>query len=317
VVGKKENMNAIGNKTMDNNPIIVSICMITYNHELYIRQAIEGVLMQQTNFPIELIIGEDCSTDHTREICIEYKEKYPEIIKLQLPDTNRGMHNNFIEVLKEAKGKYIAICEGDDYWTDTLKLQKQVDFLENHSDYGLLHTRFARYYQVKNEYSTMPLYSEVDATFEHLLQKNVIGTLSVLMKRDLCNAAMNEGIFHSGIAMGDYPLWLYIAKHSKIGYMNDCTSVYRVLDNSASHKTDPLKQFEFYKQTMKVQAYFAENTEYYDRVKKYQQNKLFKMYMYNFYHCKNRLLNCAIYSAMDKQYICILKYFLCKILIIK
>ena len=110
--------------------IIVSVLMITYNHENFIREAIDGVLMQKTTFPIELIIGEDCSTDSTRKIVVEYAEKYPDLIRPLLPGSNLGMMKNFNKTMEAAKGKYIAICEGDDYWTDPLKLQKQVDILE-------------------------------------------------------------------------------------------------------------------------------------------------------------------------------------------
>ncbi|WP_243349656.1 glycosyltransferase [Parabacteroides sp. FAFU027] len=114
---------------------IVSVCMITYNHEKYITQAIESIVSQKCNFPIELIIGEDCSTDDTRRICIEYQDKYPQIIRLLLPDSNLGVMGNFTETIMESKGKYIALCEGDDYWTDELKLQKQIDFLEANQIY--------------------------------------------------------------------------------------------------------------------------------------------------------------------------------------
>lgn len=121
---------------------LVSVCMITYNHEKYISQAIEGVLIQQTNFAFELIIGEDCSTDNTRKICLEYKEKYPNIIRLLLPDVNLGMSKNFIETIQAATGKYIAFCEGDDYWTDSEKLQKQVSFLDANQKYSFCCHRF-------------------------------------------------------------------------------------------------------------------------------------------------------------------------------
>lgn len=123
------------------NPV-VSVCMITYNHEAFISQSIEGVLMQKTNFAFELIIGEDCSTDKTREICFKYKEKYPQKITLLLPESNLGMTKNFISSLNVAAGKYIALCEGDDYWTDPYKLQKQVDFLESNSEYSCCFHRY-------------------------------------------------------------------------------------------------------------------------------------------------------------------------------
>ena len=113
---------------------IVSICMITYNHGKFLKDAIEGVIMQKTNFPFELIIGDDCSKDNTREICIEYRNKYPDIIKLRLPEKNLGALPNFCENLLACNGQYIAMCEGDDYWTDPNKLQMQFDYLESHTD---------------------------------------------------------------------------------------------------------------------------------------------------------------------------------------
>lgn len=120
---------------------LVSICSITYNHAPFIRQCLDGFLMQQCNFPIEIIINDDCSTDGTTEIIREYAEKYPDKIFPIFHEENlysqgvRGMFLNF--VFPKARGKYIALCEGDDYWTDPLKLQKQVNFLESHPEYSL------------------------------------------------------------------------------------------------------------------------------------------------------------------------------------
>lgn len=116
--------------------VCVSIVMITYNHEPFIAKAIEGVLMQKCNFPIKIIIGEDCSTDKTRQICKEYALKYSEITLLDSVK-NIGMMPNFNRTLQSCTGKYIALCEGDDYWTDPLKLQKQIDFLEVNPEYSL------------------------------------------------------------------------------------------------------------------------------------------------------------------------------------
>lgn len=113
----------------------VSVCVITYNHEKYIEQAIQSILSQEFFEPIEIIIGDDCSTDKTQEICKGLQEKFPSIIKLNRSSTNIGVMANFISTLEKAKGKYIALCDGDDYWTDNLKLKKQVDFLETHPDY--------------------------------------------------------------------------------------------------------------------------------------------------------------------------------------
>src|SRR5690554_5301571 len=136
------------NKSAPNIPL-VSVWMITYNHEQYIKQAIEGVLMQQTTFRIELVIGEDCSTDNTANIIREYEQKNPGLIKARYNNQNIGMIPNMIKTLEECNGKYIALCEGDDFWTDPFKLQKQVDFLETHLDY----TGAAHQATVKHEHS--------------------------------------------------------------------------------------------------------------------------------------------------------------------
>jgi len=109
---------------------LLSVCLITYNHINYIEQAIEGVLMQKANFSWELIIADDCSTDGTREIVKTYQEKYPGFIKLILQKKNVGAAKNCIDLISYPNSKYIAYFEGDDYWTDPYKLQKQVDFLE-------------------------------------------------------------------------------------------------------------------------------------------------------------------------------------------
>lgn len=115
--------------------MMVSVCCITYNHEKYIAQALDSFLMQETDFKFEILIGEDRSTDNTRVIIQDYCNRYPDIIKLISQETNVGPIRNQIGVLAEAKGKYVAMCDGDDFWTDAFKLQKQVDFLEVNDDY--------------------------------------------------------------------------------------------------------------------------------------------------------------------------------------
>lgn len=114
--------------------VVVSINCITYNHEPYIGEAIEGFLSQQTNFEFEILIGEDCSTDQTRKIIDKYVTKYPTKIKLITSGENVGALKNAFRLHEQSQGKYIALCEGDDYWTDPFKLQKQVDYMEKNPD---------------------------------------------------------------------------------------------------------------------------------------------------------------------------------------
>ena len=112
---------------------LVSVYMITYNHEPHIAQAIEGVLMQETDFPIELVIGEDCSTDRTREIVLEYQKKYPDLIRVIISEKNVGARKNGDRTSKLLRGKYVAFCEGDDYWIDPIKIKMQATFLEDNA----------------------------------------------------------------------------------------------------------------------------------------------------------------------------------------
>lgn len=127
--------------------ILVSIVCIAYNHEPYLRKALDGFLMQKTTFLFEIILAEDCSTDGTRAICEEYAAKYPDTIRYIWSEHNVGAVENEARAIRAAKGKYIALCEGDDYWTDPLKLHKQVDFMEAHPEYSVTFHRYKIYYE--------------------------------------------------------------------------------------------------------------------------------------------------------------------------
>lgn len=136
-----------------NQEILVSVSCITYNHAPYIRQCIDGFLMQKTNFAFEVLIHDDCSTDGTTEIIKEYASQYPDIIKPLYEEENqwvKGRRGSAVFNFPRAKGKYIALCEGDDYWTDPYKLQKQVDFLESHPDFVMCSHMHKIYHQVEN-----------------------------------------------------------------------------------------------------------------------------------------------------------------------
>jgi glycosyltransferase involved in cell wall biosynthesis len=200
--------------------------MITYNHEAYIAEAIEGVLMQKTNFPIELVIGEDFSTDRTREICILYKKNYPDIIKLRLPEKNMGMIPNFIENLKACTSKYIAICEGDDYWTDPFKLQKQVDFLEGNLEFSLcFHNSLVKNERVllKNRLFCDANLKEV-ATIKNVIEDEwFIPTQSIVFRK----SCFEDQPWHKFVFGGDFVLHLTLALKGKFYYLPKVMSVYR------------------------------------------------------------------------------------------
>ena len=237
--------------------IVVSVCMITYNHENYIREAIEGVLMQKTNFPIELIIGEDCSTDNTRAIVIEYANKYPQTIHTLLTVENVGMTKNFYKTLKAATGKYIALCEGDDYWIDSQKLQKQVDFLEANEEYGLVHTNYTCIDGYGNAISKLNRNWPSGDVFNLIMsEKYYIVTASVMFRLNL--NIINE--FESSkvnFKMCDLNLWLKIAHASKVKYLADITTCYRILEKSASHSIGLSEVYSFHYDAFLVKQYIA------------------------------------------------------------
>lgn len=237
---------------------LVSICSITYNHAPYIRQCLDGFLMQQTTFPIEIIINDDCSTDGTTEIVKEYAEKYPDLIRPIFHEENqyqkgvKGMFATF--VFPKARGKYIAMCEGDDYWTDPLKLQKQVDFLEANPEYGLVHTKANVFVQEKGIVEPMPFGSDFSC-LDDLLLLNRIATVTTCCRTELVKLYQTEHF--PQWRMGDYPLWLFIASKSKVHFIDDTTAVYRVLEESASHFVDLKKNVEFLYDVFSVRYFFS------------------------------------------------------------
>lgn len=209
--------------------MLVSICMITYNHEKYITQAIESVLMQKTNFQSELIIGEDCSKDNTRDICEEYARNKPKKIRLFPSDKNIGMTGNLIRTLSACKGKYIAICEGDDFWTDQYKLQKQVDFMEANPDYGLVYTDINVIDENNDLIYWPPLIENRKRyksgwVFFNTLSGAFINTLTACFRTELISELKDK---KDTWYVGDWWLWLRISMKSKIKYMDIITACYR------------------------------------------------------------------------------------------
>lgn len=216
--------------------ILVSIICNTYNHEPYIRQCLEGFVMQKTDFAFEVLIHDDASTDKTAEIIREYEAQYPDIIKPIYQTENQyskktGIMKTF--QIPRVKGKYIALCEGDDYWIDPLKLQKQVDFMELHPDYGLCYSKAKTYIQKTSSYGR--IIGNGKSTFEELLINNSIPTLTTMFRESLYHNYISEIGWHNEWRMGDYPIWLYCANKMKVHFIDEVMCVYRVLSNSASH----------------------------------------------------------------------------------
>lgn len=209
------------------NEITVSVFCITYEHVRYIAQAIESFLMQKTNFLFEIVIGEDCSKDGTREIVLEYAQKYPDLIRVITSENNVGAIENEIRTFKACKGKYIAFCEGDDFWLDPDKLQKQVDFLESNKDYAIcFHPVFIYKEGQERKLSSLNQSTvEVSYTIEDIVKKNIIHTPSVVFRNVLDG---NLPGWFSDSPIGDYVLHVLHAIHGKIKYLPEPMAVYRL-----------------------------------------------------------------------------------------
>ena len=235
--------------TKDSRPLMVSIWCMTYNQEPYIRECLKGFVMQKTDFRFEAIVHDDASMDGTAAIVREYAEKYPDIIKPILETQNQwSKQDGTLErIMKETcKGKYIAFCEGDDYWTDPLKLQKQVDFLESNLDYSLIYTDN---YIVKGDefiLSDKVVMKPEGIITKKLLEANFIITPTCMYRRTVLDGFEDiNNLFGKKLLFGDFNMWLYLSLKGKVKYLADKTAAYRQLPNSASHfkSIEKLKAF--------------------------------------------------------------------------
>jgi glycosyltransferase involved in cell wall biosynthesis len=200
--------------------------MITYNHARYIAQALDSVLMQKVNFDYEILVGEDCSTDDTRSILQQYESMFPDKLHVITSEKNVGMLPNLVRTLKSSNGEYIALLEGDDYWTAPDKLQRQVDFLDQHPECALcFHNVTAFFENGSREPALMcPPDQKELATIEDIMRVNFIPTCSAMYRNCLLPDFPD---WYTQLKMGDWTLFILIAQYGKIGYINQIMGVYR------------------------------------------------------------------------------------------
>lgn len=266
---------------------LVSISCITYNHSKFIKDTLDGFLMQRTSFPMEILIHDDASTDGTQEIIREYAAKYPAIIKPIYQTENqwsKGRKGDKVFNYPRAKGKYIAHCEGDDYWIDPLKVQKQVDFLEQNPEYGVVYTNINKVNKEnhiieRNSISDLEP-SELES-FEHfLIQAPFLAPCTWVFRKNLIKERAKNYV------VGDLPLLLDIVAESKIYKLPDITANYRVLPQSASHFTSIRQHYAFMKGIYELQMDYAQkyrvNQETIDEINLYHAYK-----SYNFAVAEN------------------------------
>lgn len=278
----------------EDEPVMVSIRCITYNHAPYIRQCLDGFVMQKTNFRFQAVVHDDASTDGTTEIVREYAEKYPDIIIPMYEEENRwSKHDGTLLtcMLPLMTGKYWAECEGDDYWIDPYKLQKQVDFLETHPDYGLVRTNVNRFYQDTQEiekdiFSNKEWRGMKDTHEDYILNRWFAAPCTWLWLTEL---KREEALSKSGDCFtGDLALLLAFSKQKKIKYLSDTTAVYRVLKKSSSHFDNPLQEMNFWLRLKNTRLYFAQYCSFV--VKLEFSLRLIKEYAYRIKQNRNRLV---------------------------
>lgn len=211
---------------------LVSVVMLAYRHERYIAQAIESVLGQKTDFNVELIIGEDASPDATLKICQHYERLYPDRVTVISTGENVscGQNGNFYRTCLRCRGKYVAMCDGDDYWADPFKLQKQVDFMESNPDCTIcFHPVVVHWEDGSRPDSEYPTNSgrflSQAPTQRELLQVNYIQTNSVMYRWNPDGRLFDD--FPRREMPGDWKLNLLHAQHGRIGFLPDAMAVYR------------------------------------------------------------------------------------------
>lgn len=273
---------------MENNNFLVRVSCKTFNHAPYIVDAMNGFTMQETSFPYICIIIDDASTDGEPKVIRRYLQEHFELDDSSLTQYDEtedyerffSRHKDnyncyFLVVLLKynhhsikkithpyykdwVRGiKYIAFCEGDDYWTDSMKLQKQVDFLEIHSDYAMSYTKC---YHLDQETGTITKGPDPDYKgFENLLLKCCIATLTVVLRTDKFWEYYRQiNPTPHNWSMGDYPMWLYMSANYNIHYLPDFTSVYRMHQGSISRPLDFEKKKKFLQDHVAIQHFFAE-----------------------------------------------------------
>lgn len=240
--------------------IKVSAVILTYNQKNFIAQAIESALSQQTDFDFEILVGDDCSTDGAQEVIKTYQTKYPDKVKAVLHPKNLGQNGlfNTIETLKLAQGTYIAPMDGDDYWTDASKLQKQVDFMEANPDFSAcFHNALITYEDGLDSYELNTSEQKLVTTVEDLVGEDEIwfmATSAVLFK----NGLMYYPDWFLKSSSGDIPRYVILAKHGPIGYVPGVMSVYRKNRGGASFK-DHYRDARFLRN--RIQMYEGINQE--------------------------------------------------------
>ena len=252
----------------------VSVLLVTYNHEKFIAQAIESALMQEVDFDYEIVIAEDCSTDRTRDIIKVYQQKNSGLIRLLLAEKNYNSNAFFVRAQQICQGQYIALLEGDDYWTSPCKLKKQVEFLDNHSECAICFHNAQVIYEggSREPWNWTPETQKEFSTLEDMWMGNFIATCSTMFCQGLIDP-YPDWYVNDKVCFGDWPLHLLNAEHGRVGYIDEVMGVYRYHSGGLY---SPFNQIQKLEKTLQFYHQMNTNFDYkYDQTIKVAISKYF------------------------------------------
>jgi len=246
----------IESKEIVQNPL-VSVIVLVYNAEKYLRKCLDGIVMQKVDFPYEVIVGEDCSTDKSKAICLEYQEKYPHLFRLVLHEKNQGLIGNLKSIYALRRGELHTGVAGDDYWCDTNKLQMQVDYMMSHPECGLCYTNVITCDDDGVENPKPLLTRETQpTTFEEQLFSACYMAPNTWMSRADVGKKIGEQL--PWFTDESLATALDFLHESNMHFIDTVTTVYRVHEGSLASQTDPMKKWKYEHGLMKMQVYYAE-----------------------------------------------------------
>lgn len=238
---------------------LVSVIVTTFNHEPYLAAALDAILSQRCDFGVEIIVGEDCSSDNTLAICRNYAEQHPDRIKLIASTENVGWRKNYRRCVEAASGQYVAFCDGDDYWCDEERLAEQVALMEQNRNIGLCYTLAERRNEKGEIVGHFPL-GEGHTSLDAMLHDWCVENCTTLARRDavLDYYTTEKPEYRPEWLTEDLPMWLYVAAHYKVAYIGRVTAVHRVFADSVSHSTSLAKRLLFCDSSSNIKLWFDE-----------------------------------------------------------
>lgn len=278
--------------------IVVSVVICSFNRVKLLERTINSILQQNISFPIEILIGDDGSTDGSKQLCIDYKNKYPKIFKLYFNAENYGLGKNWASLAKNAIGKYIANCDDDDYWHNPDKIRMQVDFLNANPEYSMVHTEI-NHEIFPSERIINDIYKnrKIEIISGNILEEVYYGKLPICVSSSMiCRNALMKFVpldlyINMSFNIQDWPTWMFLSKYSKIGYLSISTTTYRIGDIAISNiiKFDMIerkveKDQEMYRV---VTEHFPDNFAYNETDYNQYKLKILLSYCYKKFNFKN------------------------------